>query len=239
MEVTGHLVEIFQAKAENVVKTNAHWYFASQLNNYAQLQEFEVLDSLCYFCDFVENTSCATETATLVELTQKYLDVLSSKHGEGEFMRHTIAYGLGEFGYYIPPAQFAPFLPKAIELIKPVAYADDGFDEENLEKTENSMGALMKLAYKHLDGTNVTKADMVHVLSHMPFTEDEPESKTTHRIFLEEVRNQNQHLMSPEVKPAVQQAVMAIKEHLDNEGDNPEVQILTIESKGLLEQLNI
>ena len=35
MEVTGHLVEIFQAKAENVVKTNAHWYFASQLNNYA------------------------------------------------------------------------------------------------------------------------------------------------------------------------------------------------------------
>ena len=32
---------------------------------------------------------------------------------------------------------------------------------------------------------------------------------------------------------------MAIKEHLDNEGDNPEVQILTIESKGLLEQLNI
>ena len=45
--------------------------------------------------------------------------------------------------------------------------------------------------------------------------------------------------MSPEVKPAVQQAVMAIKEHLDNEGDNPEVQILTIESKGLLEQMNI
>lgn len=53
------------------------------------------------------------------------------------------------------------------------------------------MGALMKLAYKHLDGTNLTKADMVHVLSHMPFTEDEPECKVSHRIFLEETHRGN------------------------------------------------
>ena len=81
MEVTGHLLEVFQGKAESIVKDNAHWYFANQLNNYETIQEFEVLDSLCYFCDFVENTSCATEKSTLVELTQKYFDVLGSKHG--------------------------------------------------------------------------------------------------------------------------------------------------------------
>jgi len=31
MEVTGQLVEIFQAKAEGVIKENAHWYWAEQL----------------------------------------------------------------------------------------------------------------------------------------------------------------------------------------------------------------
>ena len=175
----------------------------------------------------------------LTDLATKYIDVLNSKHGKNENVQHTVAYGLGEFGYLIPPASFTQILPQAIQLIKPVAYAENGFDEENLDTTENYMGALIKIAYKHLDGNTVTKADMVHVLTHMPFTSDEPECKMTHKLFLEEVRSQNQHLMSPEVYPAVQQAIKAIKEHLDNEGDNPEVQILTIESKGLLEQMNI
>jgi len=31
MEVTGQLYEIFQAKAEDVIKENAHWYWAEQL----------------------------------------------------------------------------------------------------------------------------------------------------------------------------------------------------------------
>ena len=181
------------------MKNNAHEYFASQLSHHANITEFEVLDALCYFCDFVENTNCSTEIPTLVDLTRSYLHVLESKHGDDEFVRHTVAYGLGEFGYFIPRAEFAQFLPKAIELIKSVAYAEDGFEEDNLEKTENSMGALLKLSYNHIDGTHLTKADMVHVLNHMPFTEDEPECKVTHRIFLEEVRKPNEHLASAEV----------------------------------------
>ena len=67
-----------------------------------------------------------------------------------------LRFGL-EFGYFIPQAQFAPFLGKAVELIRPKAYDADGFKEENLEETENAMGALMKLTYKHIDGSNLTK----------------------------------------------------------------------------------
>lgn len=201
--MTGQLVEIFQSKAEGIVKENAHWYWANQLTNHAQITDFEVLDAMCYFCDYVENTNAKDDIPTLVELTQKYIDVLGSKHGEDDLMRHTIAYGLGEFGYFIPTAQFAPFLAKALEIIKPVAYAEDGFEEDNIEKTENSMGAMLKLTYKHLDGNSLTKADMVHVLSHMPFTSDDCEAKVTHKLFIDEVRNNNAHLMSDEVKPAV------------------------------------
>lgn len=127
------------------------------MTNHAAITDFEVLDALCYFCDFIENTSAKDDVPTLIELTQKYIDVLSSKHGESDLMNHTVAYGLGEFGYFIPVAKFKPFITKAVELIKPVVYADDAFEEDNVEGTENSMGALLKLAYKHIDEKNVTK----------------------------------------------------------------------------------
>ena len=93
-------------------------------------------------------------------------------------------------------------------LIKPVVYEEDAFEEDNLEKTENYLGALMKLSYKHLDGTNITKADMGYVLDHMPLTSDECESKVSHRILIEELRNQNANLMSAEIQP---KAVGALK----------------------------
>lgn len=160
---------------------------------------------MCYFCDFVENTNAKDDTATLVELTQKYLDILNSKHGNSEMMAHTVAYGLGEFGYFIPTDKFAKFLPDALAFIKPVAYAPDAFEEDNLEKTENYMGALIKLAYKHLDThCNLTKKDVIHVLSHMPFTSDDVESKMTHKLFIDAVRNKNPRLLTPEVQPHVE-----------------------------------
>ena len=74
-------------------------------------------------------------------------------------------------------------------------------EEDNLDKTENYLGALMKLSYKHLDGTNITKADMGYVLDHMPLTSDECESKVSHRILIEELRNQNANLMSADIQP--------------------------------------
>jgi hypothetical protein len=31
---------------------------------------------------------------------------------------HTVAYGIGEFGYLIPPAVFKPMLAKAVKFVK-------------------------------------------------------------------------------------------------------------------------
>jgi hypothetical protein len=47
------------------------------------------------------------------------------------------------------------------------------------------MGALAKLCYKHIDGSILTHADLVSVLNRMPFTSDENESMTYHRIQLD------------------------------------------------------
>ena len=54
-------------------------------------------------------------------------------------------------------------------MIKGITMRDEAFAEENMEITENAMGALAKLGYKHLDGTNVTEADLAGVFSFFPF----------------------------------------------------------------------
>lgn len=62
---------------------------------------------------------------------------------------------------------------------------DDGFTEDNLMCTESVMGAMAKMAYKHIDGKNLTTADLAGVLSRMPFTAQETENMTSHRILIE------------------------------------------------------
>jgi len=46
--------------------------------------------------------------------------------------------------------------------------------------TESTLGALIKIAYNHLDGKTITNADVVGVLSRMPFTAYEIENKSSH-----------------------------------------------------------
>ena len=81
MELTGQLCEIFQTRAENVVKENAHWYFEDKLKYDNTITNSELLDCLCYFCDFVDNTSIQTETNKLYTLTNTFLKVLNTEHG--------------------------------------------------------------------------------------------------------------------------------------------------------------
>lgn len=66
------------------------------------MTEDEVIDSLCFFCDFIEHTNVGKDTAMVVQLTQKYIEIAASKHGQDDNVAHTVAYGLGEFGYLLP-----------------------------------------------------------------------------------------------------------------------------------------
>jgi len=45
---------------------------------------------------------------------------------------HTISYGLGEFAYFLPKEKYAPFLAKAVGIVKSILSKEDAFEEENL-----------------------------------------------------------------------------------------------------------
>ena len=77
--------------------------------------------------------------------------MLSHKEfAESDMVKHTVAYGLGAFAYALPREAFQPFLNRAVGIIKGITMRDEAFSPENMEATENAMGALAKIAYKHV-----------------------------------------------------------------------------------------
>lgn len=177
MELSGQLVEKFKDSALPVIESSSKAYWATALQNHGELAEEELLDVLCFWCDFVDNTSFKNDASAVAQLTQKFLEVISDeKHAESDLIKHTVSYGLGAFGFVLPKEAFQPFLARSVGMIKGITMRDEAFSAENMEATENAMGALVKIAYKHMDGTNVTEADLSGVMGFMPFKSDECEA---------------------------------------------------------------
>lgn len=153
-------------------------------------------------------------------------------------VKHTVAYGLGAFAHALPKEAFQPFVAPAVTMIKSITMESDAFSAENMDSTENAMGALAKIAYKHIDGSTVTEADLCGVFSFFPFKEDENEAQCTHRAFLEQIANGSSAVHSAGVKPAAQEALNKIRSHVQSAGEDADIQILNFASKAALAQIN-
>jgi hypothetical protein len=157
-----------------------------QLQNYKQITSDDVIDSMCFFCDFMQHTKAHDDAAMACDLANKFIEIVESEEfGDDDDVRQTGVYGLGIFGYFAPKGAFAAQLPKSVEIMKGVIGAADAFDEENMVQTENALGALARLSYSQMDGTVLTEADFEGVLSKMPFTSDQEECQMSHKIFLQ------------------------------------------------------
>lgn len=79
MEISGQLVLNFGEQVANMVKSNFLNFFALNLNAYKTLSESELLDALCFFCDFIEYSYHPVEAATMIaELNSKYIEIFNS-----------------------------------------------------------------------------------------------------------------------------------------------------------------
>jgi len=197
-----------------------------------------VIDSLCFFCDFVEHTSASKDTAMVAQLAAKFIEISQSKHAEDQNVAHTVSYGLGEFGYLLPKATFAPMLQTAVAFIKVAVQKPDAFEDENMITTENSLGALAKLCYAHMDGSVLTEGDLISVLNRMPFTSDENESMTSHRILFDQIENPASVInANAGAKKAASEAVQRIRQHVIEQGPQPEERILDFANTQRLDTL--
>ena len=121
MELAGQLTEKFGERAFAVVDSSSKAYWATQLHGFAELTVDEVLNALCFWCDFVDNTSIRNDVSVVTQLVEKYLEVLShSEFSDDDFIKHTVAYGLGAFAYALPKEAFAPYVTRSVGIIKSV-----------------------------------------------------------------------------------------------------------------------
>ena len=217
MELTGQLVDIFKLKAEQVVQDNAQMFFAGQLQSYEELTEDELIDALCFFCDFIEHTSHHNNQDMLCDLSKKFLEIVSTPLGQSsDDIKQTVAYGLGVFGLFCQKGRFLDFIPKCAALMKSMIAGDDAFDDDKIIITESTMGAIAKLCYKHMDGKHFTEKDLVDVLGRMPFTSDDTECCTSHKLFIEQCADKTSVVHKKGVKLAAKITINNIKKYLDD-----------------------
>lgn len=228
MELSGQLVDIFKGAVEPVIKENCLNFFALALNNFKDLTEDELLDCMCFFCDFIEHAS-HSDANVMTDLSVKFLEIAAANE-ESDDVLQTVIYGLGVFGFYLTQEQFAPFIAQTVTMIKTKISLPEAFDQDNIVASESSMGALAKLCYRQLDGKNLTNADLVAVLSRMPYGAEETEAQTTHKTLLEEFIAGNKVLA--ENKDAVKNALEKIAKHIDEQTDDSEVDVLRVQAKG-------
>ncbi len=87
------------------------------------------------------------------------------------------------------------------------------------------------MAYNHLDGKSITNADLVGVLSRMPFTSFENENVSSHSLLIDQYLTPSSVVHSKSLLPAVQAALKRIRDYSD------EAKILSTESKQKLATL--
>lgn len=69
----------------------------------------ELLDALCFFCDFVDNTENGKDQKMVNELGRKFLEICQTPQvDESEDLQQTLAFGFGVFAYAIPHSTFGP-----------------------------------------------------------------------------------------------------------------------------------
>lgn len=77
---------------------------------YQELTEDELLDALCFFCDYIENTDANKDSATVNQLAHKFLEIsLCDPDQKPDFVQQTICYGFGVFAMSLPNGQFTIF----------------------------------------------------------------------------------------------------------------------------------
>lgn len=201
------------------------------MQNFKELNEDELLNVLCFFCDYIENTDARLDHAVLNQVAGKFLEI--SNHNEDEIEDHimqTICYGFGVIGYNLPNGSFQ-CAAEAAKKCKKFLQVDDAFSEDRIIATESTMGAIARMAYMHLDGKALTNDDLISVLGKMPFTAYDDENKSAHRILIEQFMVGTSHVHNSSVKP---HTVEALKRIRDYQGS---AKVLSLASKQQLAQL--
>ena len=99
-----------------MVKTHFLNFFALNLNAYKSLTESELLDSTCFFCDFIQYSYHSAEAASMItELNAKFLEIFNSGEDVATIdVKQTLTTGFGIFAMHIPAGNYSGIAPQIL-----------------------------------------------------------------------------------------------------------------------------
>jgi hypothetical protein len=187
-----------------MVKTQFLNFFALNLNNYKNLSESELLDSTCFFCDFIQYSYHSAEAAPMItELNSKFLEIFNSGEEVATTdVKQTLTTGFGIFAMHIPTANYGAIAPQILQALNSVISDSQAFEEDNVIATESAIGALGRIIMFQRQAAPALITDSVFstFLDKLPLKHEEEEAQKTHKILFEQVLAGNPNIMGDATK---------------------------------------
>jgi hypothetical protein len=158
--------------------------------------------------------------------SQKNLDILQSS-----------VYGIGAVAKRMDQRTFSDFKFECLTLLSNIITASDAFSEDKCICTDNTIGALGKIAIYQGVANDSTSAQVLNkFLELLPLKNDSDEAQAIHKLFLEEIVTKNAYLVScsQEQQNAMLQAIQNIR---DEDKKNPESELVDDKTRTFIESL--
>lgn len=132
-------------------------YFASKLNNFADLTEDEVTDAIIFFVDYIEH-AFHNDQSYIFDVSQKTLRVFDhfenlsrSDENEGEFplVKQSCMYSFSIYAQHISQQAFSPLLPHLLKQIQQMVENSAAYSDDNIVSTEQAISTLLRLVIQH------------------------------------------------------------------------------------------
>jgi hypothetical protein len=125
MEISGHLFKAYKERLTPYVNTEIGQVFLVTLNKYKEKNYDEVLDAVCFMCDYIEyggkeafQLAYDKLSTIFLELAQKYLKT------EERGMIQSVGFGLGVIAQRASYEEFKPFLAETCKVLRLINFLD-------------------------------------------------------------------------------------------------------------------
>lgn len=92
-----------------LIKSTILPFYLKNLSSYASVSDDELIDAICFFCDFIDLIN-NTELNMILELNAKFIEIFKAKDDVPD-VKQSALFGIGIFATYLPKPTFSLYLP--------------------------------------------------------------------------------------------------------------------------------
>lgn len=147
----------------------------------------------------------------------------------------TAMFGLGCIAKRMDKASFAAIKEGVVQLCKGILQHPKANSEERGHLTDNTIGALGKIAmFQYQIGDKLSADILTTFLQLLPLKHDEEEGQAIHKLLMEQILGRNEFLCQKEFEGLLLTALKAIKAE---DTEHPENEILDDKGRELMKQI--